>query len=196
MKNAFNFFITEQAEQHFANILANEDEKFNLRISVDNPGTMDADINISFCPIVADVTTDYSIQMQNFVLYVDSSSIPFLQDAKIDFVTQGLGGELQVRAPKIRGVLPDATLSLYDRVQAVLLEHINPMLSSHGGNVKLIEAIDGVVKLQFDGGCKGCGMAKVTMQNAITKTLKYYCKDVESIQDVTEHSEGVNPYYK
>ncbi|MCO5113368.1 MAG: NifU family protein [Bdellovibrionaceae bacterium] len=77
-----------------------------------------------------------------------------------------------------------------------LEENINPQLASHGGEVKFLDYQDGVVYLQMLGGCQGCGLAAQTMRDGIEVALKNEFSYVVAVKDVTDHSEGSNPYYR
>lgn len=72
---------------------------------------------------------------------------------------------------------------------------INPQLAEHGGNVQLIDYQNGELYLEMQGGCQGCGMAAKTMREGIEVAIKKEFPEVKKINDVTLHSEGVNPYY-
>ena len=100
------------------------------------------------------------------------ASVPFLDGAEIDYATQATGGQLQIRAPKIKGEAPAESASLVERVRWIVEHEINPQLAQHRGHVAVQEVTaDGVVVLRFGGGCHGCGMADVTLKQGIEKTL-------------------------
>lgn len=93
----------------------------------------------------------------------------------------------------IEGVeLTAETKPIYDFLE----EQINPQLASHGGEVRLLDYQDGVVYLQMMGGCQGCGMAAQTMREGIEVALKNEFSFIVAVKDVTDHSEGSNPYYR
>ena len=104
--------------------------------------------------------------------FVDEISLPFLEDAEIDYVTEELGAQLTLKAPnaKMRKVADDAPL--IERVEYVIQTQINPQLASHGGKITLIEITDdGYAVLQFGGGCNGCSMVDVTLKDGVEKQL-------------------------
>jgi Fe/S biogenesis protein NfuA len=189
-------FLTPNAVSHFKQLLQNEDEILNIRMNVENPGTINADLGITFCPLGENQINDVTIEYDDFKVFLEQNSVPYLQDAIIDYVENNLGGELTVKAPLIRGQLPDPNLSLAERVNFVLSKYINPGLASHGGQVSLVMITnENIVRLQFGGGCQGCGMAQVTLKNSVEKTLLHYCNDIFKIEDITEHDKGSNPYF-
>lgn len=88
--------------------------------------------------------------------------------------------------------LTEETKPIYDFLET----QINPQLASHGGEVRLLDYQDGVVYLQMMGGCQGCGMAAQTMREGIEVALKNEFDFIVAVKDVTDHSEGSNPYYR
>ena len=107
------------------------------------------------------------------------------------------GGQLTIHAPGIKGNQPDESAGLEEKIAWVLEAEINPGLASHGGMVWLQEITDNnEVVLQFGGGCHGCGMVNVTLQDGIEKTLKEYFPEITAVIDATDHAKGSNPYYK
>lgn len=192
-----NLTITDEAQQHFMRLIKSEaEENLHLRLNVENPGTVMADLGITFCSEGEQEATDVRLDFDDFVMFVSHNSIAALENAIIGFNTNELGGELTVKAPYIKGRALDPNANLFERVQILIDEQVNPFLAKHGGLVQLKEVTnDNKVLLEFGGGCQGCGMAKVTMQNSIEKILLEHCPDISQIQDITAHAEGDNPYY-
>ena len=191
--------ITELAGQHFVKLLEAQDETTNdIRVFVVNPGTPNAECGVSFCPTSAIEDDDSKLDFDGFSAYIDIDSAPFLEDAYIDYVKEGLDYQLTLKAPnaKVKSVGDDAPLA--DRVNYVLQSDVNPGLASHGGMVSLIEITDdGIAILQFGGGCQGCGMVNLTLQEGVQKTLlEKFPNDLTGVKDVTEHADGDNPYYR
>ena len=134
--------------------------------------------------------------MQNLKVFVETRSIPFLEDAEINFDTDNFGGQLTIKSPNSRlpNISPDSPLE--DKVNYVIYNEINPMLESHGGVVNLVEITDeGDAVLQFGGGCQGCGMVDVTLKDGIEKTLLEKFSELKSVKDITDHSVTDNAYY-
>lgn len=72
---------------------------------------------------------------------------------------------------------------------------INPAIASHGGMARLVGLEAGVAYLELGGGCQGCGMAAVTLEQGIKEALLDTIPDVVDVVDVTDHASGANPYY-
>ena len=86
--------------------------------------------------------------------------------------------------------------SEFDQIANFLDQEVNPMVASHGGKITLVNYNDGLVKLKMEGGCQGCGMAQVTLRDGVEKSLKENFSFIKSIQDTTDHNEGLNPFIK
>jgi Fe/S biogenesis protein NfuA len=189
--------ITESAQQHFGKLLAQQPEGTNIRVFVVNPGTQNAECGVSYCPPEAVEASDTKIELALFDAYLDELSLPFLDDAEIDFVTDKMGSQLTLKAPnaKVRKVSDDATLM--ERVDYAIQTQVNPQLAGHGGNVSLAEITeDGIAILQFGGGCNGCSMVDVTLKEGIEKELLVqFAGELTGVRDITEHARGEHSYY-
>ena len=189
--------ITDNAQAHFVKLLSQQPEGTNIRIFVVNPGMQSAECGVSYCPIDAIEDTDTQIPFANFSAYVDELSLPFLDEAEIDFVTDKMGSQLTLKAPnaKIRKVSDDA--SLFERVNYVIQTQVNPQLASHGGHINLIEITDdNIAVIQFGGGCNGCSMVDVTLKDGIeAQLLAEFSEELAGVKDVTEHAHGDHSFY-
>lgn len=189
--------ITEAAKQHFQHLLKKEETPgMNLRVYVANPGTPYAEIGLTFCAPGEEEPSDIPISLHDFQLYMDSTAKEALEEASIDFKEDETGGQLSIKAPKLRGKMPSEDSPLAERLQYVLDAEVNPNLAHHGGRVRLVEIQAGhIAVMQFGGGCHGCGMANVTLKNGIEKTIKARFPEITEVRDITDHATGENPYY-
>src|SRR5471030_1679628 len=188
--------VTDAAQEHFAKLLANQEEGTQIRVFVINPGTPTAECGVSYCPPDAVEATDTELKFDKINAYVDELSAPYLVDAEIDFVTDKLGSQLTLKAPnaKMRKVSEDAPL--IERVEYVLQSQINPQLAGHGGQVSLMEITDDhLAILQFGGGCNGCSMVDYTLKEGIEKELLEKFPELKGVRDLTEHQRGEHSYY-
>ncbi|MCL1126937.1 Fe-S biogenesis protein NfuA [Shewanella surugensis] len=188
--------ISDTAQAHFVKLLADQPEGTHIRVFVISPGTAQAECGVSYCPPDAVEPDDTELTFNGFTGMVDEKSVPFLEDASIDFVTDQLGSQLTLKAPnaKMRKVSGDAPL--IERIQYVIESEINPQLASHGGNINLIEVTeDKVAVLQFGGGCNGCSMVDVTLKDGIEKQLlEMFSGEISGVRDVTDHQSGEHSY--
>ncbi|NRA54327.1 MAG: Fe-S biogenesis protein NfuA [Gammaproteobacteria bacterium] len=189
--------ISDTAQVHFCELLSNQPENTAIRVFVVNPGTQNAECGVSYCPPEALEDTDKKFEYTGFSAVVDAQSVPFLDEASIDYVTDKMGSQLTLKAPnaKMRQVSEDAPL--VDRVDYFIQSEINPKLASHGGQVTLMEITDdGIAVLQFGGGCNGCSMVDVTLKEGIEKEmLEIFASELTAVKDMTEHQSGDHSYY-
>lgn len=189
--------VTSSALNHFERLLQKEDlEGMNLRMFVANPGTLHADVSVTFCPPGEQEANDLVLPFENFNLFIAYDSKEALFEAKVDFKEDKVGGQLSIKAPYLKGREPSVESPLKDRIQFVIDSEINPGLAGHGGRVSIVDISEsGIVVLQFGGGCHGCGMASVTLKHGIEKNLKEKFPEIVEIRDATDHTTGENPYY-
>lgn len=81
-------------------------------------------------------------------------------------------------------------------IERVLNEKIAPGLASHGGYVTLVDLKEGEVYLYFGGGCQGCSQASNTVKLGIEKILLADFPELHKVVDVTDHTQGKNPFFK
>jgi Fe-S cluster biogenesis protein NfuA len=67
---------------------------------------------------------------------------------------------------------------------AQVLDEIRPALQRDGGDVKLIDVVDGVVQVELQGACKGCPMSQMTLAFGIGRVLKSKIPEVVDVQPV------------
>ena len=60
---------------------------------------------------------------------------------------------------------------MYEDIEAVLDEHVRPLLRTHGGEMEIIEVEDGVVRFKLKGKCAGCPAADLTTEELIQTAL-------------------------
>lgn len=188
--------ISESAQAYFQRLLESQGgDAVGIRLSAIHPGTPKADARLEFCDHGDLLGDEWAIECEGFTLYVDAPSAPFLDSAVIDFASNATGGQLSIKAPRIKGDQPAGDASLVERVQWLIESEINPQLASHKGKVALdsIDA-DGVVYLRFGGGCHGCGMVDVTLKQGIEKQMVAKFPEVTAVRDATDHSTGSAPY--
>ena len=67
-----------------------------------------------------------------------------------------------------------------EKVEAVL-NQIRPSLAADGGNVELVDATDGIVKVRLTGACGGCPMASMTLKHGVERVLKEQVPEVKEV---------------
>ena len=190
--------ITPSAEDYLNDLLSSQDDDTNgIKIFVSEPGTPRAETCIAYAKKDEDFSSFRQINEFKFSLFLEEKSLEFLIDAVVDYSPDKFGGTLTIKAPnaKLPQIGDDA--SVEEKINYVLYSEINPGLAAHGGEVSLVEVLDGETAiLQFGGGCQGCGMVDLTLKDGVEKTLLEQVEGLKRVQDVTDHSFRENAYYK
>jgi Fe/S biogenesis protein NfuA len=143
------------------------------------------------------VPTDEKVDLGKFILYLDHNSVPFLEDALVDYSKDQMGGQLTIKAPNAKVPQVDENAPLPDRINYILASEINPGLAAHGGEVSLVEVVEeSVAVLRFGGGCQGCSAVSLTLKQGVESTLKEQVPEITAVRDVTDHSYKENAYYQ
>jgi Fe-S cluster biogenesis protein NfuA len=62
-----------------------------------------------------------------------------------------------------------------------VLNQIRPNLIRDGGDVELVDATDGIVKVRLTGACGGCPMASMTLKHGVERVLKERVPEVKEV---------------
>lgn len=191
--------VTPTAQEYLVGLLSKQDsEGMGVRIFVERPGTPHAECCMAYCANGEEESTDARIELDGFNAFIDAESLPFLEDAVIDYAKDRMGGQLTFRAPKSKVPQIDDNASIEQKINYYLYSEINPQLAAHGGNVQLVGLVedDTVAVLKFGGGCQGCGMVDVTLKEGIEKTLLEKIPQLKRVTDETDHTVTENAYFK
>jgi len=190
--------LSPGAQIHFRKLIEQQAlPGLGIRVHAVDGGTPRGDCQLELSEPADRDGSEWEVECEGFSLFVDAASVTFLDGAAIDFDRSPTGGQLTIRAPALRGSPPGENATVVERVRYVIESEINPQLASHGGRVSLREVnAEGVVVLQFGGGCHGCGMVDVTLRNGVERTLKERVPEVTGVADATDHDTGEKPYIK
>ena len=196
-----NIQITESAQGYLADLLAKQDtDGIGVRIFVEHPGTPRAECCMAYNQPGEEDDADIRLDYDHFTAFIEASSVPYLEDAIIDYNKDRFGGQLTFRAPnsKVPQVGDDA--SIEERINYVLQAEINPNLAAHGGNVQLLELVDDeaglTAVLKFGGGCQGCSAVDMTLRQGVEVQLKQQVPELMHVVDDTDHTHTENAYYQ
>ncbi len=64
------------------------------------------------------------------------------------------------------------------------LKTIRPALQADGGNIELVEVVDGIVKVRLTGACGGCPMSQMTLKMGVERVLKQQVPEIKSVEAV------------
>jgi len=189
--------ITESAQEYLSDLLLKQDcEGIAIRLFIADPGTPKAETCIAYCRPGEEQEEDQLLELPKLKAYLDKRSIPFLDDAKVDYSADRLGGQLSIRAPNSRMPRVTDDSPIEDKVNYILHSEINPGLAAHGGNISLEEMDGDIAVLQFGGGCQGCGQADVTLKDGVERTLLEKVPGLKGVRDITDHSDSSQAFYK
>ncbi|GGX74171.1 Fe-S biogenesis protein NfuA [Saccharospirillum salsuginis] len=190
--------ITESAQDYLAGLLSKQSaEGVAVRMFVTQPGTKYAETCLAYCRPGEEKENDEILELAKFRVYLEKNSLPYLDEAVIDFAQDKMGGQLTIKAPNAKMPKVTADSPLEDQINYVLFTEINPGLASHGGEVSLEELTDeNVAVLRFGGGCQGCAAVDITLKNGVEATLLEKVPQLKGIRDVTDHTVTENAYYQ
>ncbi|WP_168012892.1 Fe-S biogenesis protein NfuA [Halomonas salinarum] len=190
--------ITDSAQGYLAELLEKQNvEGIAVRIFITQPGTPYAETCLAYSRPGEEEPTDEKLDLDKITVFLDKNSVPFLDEAVVDFNADRMGGQLTIKAPNAKMPKVNADSPLEDRVNYVLYSEINPGLAAHGGEVKLTQLTeDSVAVLAFGGGCQGCAAVDLTLKDGVEKTLLERIPELSGIRDVTDHSDTSQAYYR
>jgi len=64
------------------------------------------------------------------------------------------------------------------------IEKIRPFLQQDGGDIELIDVIDGVVKVKLKGACGCCPMSQMTLKNGVERALKEEIPEIIRVESI------------
>lgn len=77
----------------------------------------------------------------------------------------------------------DTTIDIKERVDTAL-DTIRPYLKTDGGDVKVLDVTDGVVKLELMGSCGSCPMSAMTLKAGIEESIRKAVPEITEVQAV------------
>ena len=67
-----------------------------------------------------------------------------------------------------------------EKVEAAIGK-LRPMLQRDGGDIELVDVVDGVVKVKLTGACGSCPMSMMTLKMGVESALK---KEIPEVKEV------------
>ena len=98
-------------------------------------------------------------------------------------------------APVTEVAIDTGNNELFNQVNELIKNDINPSIASHGGVITLQSVSDGKAYVTMGGGCKGCSASSVTLKQGVESYIVAKVDGVTELVDITNHVEGENPYY-
>lgn len=190
--------LTEGAEAYLRELLADQDSPgIGIRIFIEKTGTPYAECCMAYCAKGEQEEGDVKRECEGFSAWIEGKSLPYLEDAVIDYSKDRMGGQLTFKAPKSKIPSLGPNASLEERINHVLISEINPGLAAHGGFVSLLELVDDnkTAVLEFGGGCQGCSAVDMTLKQGVERVLLEQIPELDKVTDTTDHSNRENAYY-
>lgn len=106
--------------------------------------------------------------------------------------------ELRARHPAVEWLFDAYAVGVDERAAAeAALEDVRPYIHSHGGQVEVLDASAGIVKLRLSGTCSGCTASDETVSVSIEQALRdswpgFVALDVE-VDDAPAHPPPATP---
>ena len=183
--------VTQGAQEYLNNLL---EDNTNIKLTIDNVGSPRAETVLQYCK-EGEEEDFTSLDLQGFKLFYNELHEKYLKDTTIDYDTERFGGQLTIKAPNTKTPIIDENSTIEERINAVIINEVNPSLAAHGGMVDLVEFREGKAILKFGGGCQGCGMVDLTLADGVEKLLKERIPEITEVSDMTDHSFTDNAYY-
>ena len=188
--------ITESARFYLKELLEKQADALGVRVFINSPGTPKAETCIAYCREGDMQETDEEHDFAPITAWIEARSIPFLEDAVVDYATDKMGGQLTIKAPNAKMPRVDVDSPIEDRINYLLYNEVNPPLAAHGGDVSLVEVTeDQIAILRFGGGCQGCSAVSITLKDGVEKTLTEQIPELAGVRDMTDHTDRSNSYY-
>ena len=190
--------ISEAAQSYLAELLAKQNvEGIAVRMFVTQPGTRYAETCLAYCKPGEEKASDEKLVLEKISVFLDEPSLPYLEEAVVDFQQEKMGGQLTIKAPNAKMPKVTADSPLSEQIKYILYTEINPGLAAHGGEISLEELTeDDVAILRFGGGCQGCSAVDMTLKDGVEKTLLERLPALKGVRDVTDHTVTENAYYQ
>lgn len=81
-------------------------------------------------------------------------------------------------------------------LQQVIDKEINPGIASHSGVIILDRVVGNTAYITMGGGCQGCAASTITLRQGVEKSFRDAVPGLGALLDETDHSAGVNPFFK
>ena len=196
-----NIDVTKGAEIYLADLLDKQEvDGMAVRMFVTQPGTPYAETCLAYCKPEEIIEDDVILQLDRLRFYFEKNSLPYLEEATVDYAEDRMGGQLTIKAPNAKVPKVSSDSPLEEQVNYILYTENNPGLASHGGEVSLVELLESeeghTAVLKFGGGCQGCSAVDMTLKDGVEKTLLEKVPGLVAVKDETDHSVTDNAYYQ
>jgi len=67
-----------------------------------------------------------------------------------------------------------------DQVEKIIAK-IRPQLQMDGGDIELVDVVDGVVKVRLKGACGSCPMSMMTLKMGVERVVKQEMPEIKEV---------------
>ena len=71
-----------------------------------------------------------------------------------------------------------------DRVEQVI-NRIRPAVQQDGGDIELVDVVDGLVRVRLVGSCAGCPSATMTLKQGIERAIRAEVPEITGLESVS-----------
>ncbi len=184
--------MTQAAQSQVLEYMRQTNEPcLGLRISARRLGRTVFDYGLSLVLRTEAREDDVIVELERLKIYMDPASAALLEGASIDFVSDAGGAGFKIDNPQAKVCWDDPVAQ---KVQDVLDEQVAPALAAHGGWVELVEVQGDRAIVQLGGGCRGCGLAPITLSDGIESAILDAVPEIRQVIDGTDHESGDPPF--
>jgi Fe/S biogenesis protein NfuA len=176
-------------------------DRLGLRLEVISAPGEDFRYDLSFDVVTTAAFTDevrtVTVDDVSLKIIVPAKDLDLLEGSTLDHTeSQGLviRNPNRPKAPSVEGLVSDDALSA--EIEALVSGEVNPSLAAHGGFVTYVgHDTEGTAYLTMGGGCHGCSMSKMTMLEGVQTMIVEQLPAIQRVKDLTDHTNGENPFY-
>ena len=122
---------------------------------------------------IADTQLAQTLLLTDDFLYLESTTPDSLDDLKTIALAEI---DDYTATPQTIQTAPEA--DTLNKIKIILKTIIAPFLQKDGGDIELVDYINGTVSVHFLGKCHGCPYAEKTLKNRVEKNLIRYIPEV------------------
>jgi Fe/S biogenesis protein NfuA len=194
--------VTPEALVKVLDVRAAEDdaEALALRVEVTGISGVEYSYALSIDPVTEAADDDVIYTVGELSVIVPANSVDQLTGATLDLPSNPAQGGLVIRNPNrpnpLDGTDIELSGTLEEKLTMLLEKRINPALSAHGGSAELVKIEGTEAHILMGGGCQGCAMSAATLREGISVMIAQAIPEITDVIDVTDHTEGENPYFE
>jgi len=72
-----------------------------------------------------------------------------------------------------------------DQVEKVI-NRIRPAVQMDGGDIELVDVLDGIVRLRLVGSCSGCPSSTMTLKMGIERAIRAEVPEIKGVEAIAE----------